>query len=42
MTFERVIVHPDGRRVVEGVTPKQLPAPTNSSHMLVRGAQDTF
>jgi len=28
MTFERVIVFPDGRREVEGVTPKQLPAPS--------------
>jgi hypothetical protein len=27
MTFERVIVWPDGRREVEGVTPKSLPAP---------------
>jgi putative tryptophan/tyrosine transport system substrate-binding protein len=27
MTFERVIVWPDGRREIEGVTPKQLPAP---------------
>jgi hypothetical protein len=27
MTFERVIVWPDGRREVEGVTPKALPAP---------------
>jgi hypothetical protein len=25
--FERVIVMPDGQRWVEGVTPKQLPAP---------------
>jgi hypothetical protein len=32
MTFERVIVWPDGRRQIEGVTPKQLPAP--SSHVL--------
>jgi len=28
MTFERVIVWPDGRREIEGVTPKQLPAPS--------------
>jgi hypothetical protein len=27
MTFERVIVYPDGRREIEGVTPKALPAP---------------
>ena len=26
--FERVIVWPDGRREIEGVTPKQLPAPS--------------
>jgi hypothetical protein len=25
--FERVIVYPDGHREIEGVTPKQLPAP---------------
>ena len=30
--FERVIVWPDGRREIEGVTPKQLPAP--ASHTL--------
>jgi hypothetical protein len=28
ITFERVIVWPDGRREIEGVTPKQLPAPS--------------
>jgi hypothetical protein len=28
MSFERVIVHPDGHREIEGVTPKQLPAPS--------------
>jgi hypothetical protein len=27
ITFTRVIVWPDGRREVEGVTPKALPAP---------------
>jgi hypothetical protein len=27
MSFERVIVWPDGRREIEGVTPKALPAP---------------
>jgi hypothetical protein len=34
MTFERVIVWPDGRREIEGVTPKQLPPPSGSSRML--------
>jgi hypothetical protein len=28
VSFERVIVWPDGRREVEGVTPKQLPSPS--------------
>jgi hypothetical protein len=32
MVFERHIVWPDGHREIEGVTPKQLPAP--SSHPL--------
>jgi hypothetical protein len=32
ITFERVIVMPDGQRWVGGVTPKQLPKP--SSHEL--------
>jgi hypothetical protein len=32
MVFERHIVWPDGHREIEGVTPKQLPAP--SSHVL--------
>jgi hypothetical protein len=37
ITFERVIVMPDGQRYIEGVTPKQLPAPAspvlpNSDH----------
>ena len=27
ITFERVIVMPDGQRYIEGVTPKALPAP---------------
>ena len=27
MTFQRVIVWPDGRKEIEGVTPKALPAP---------------
>jgi hypothetical protein len=30
MTFERVLVWPDGHREVEGVTPKSLPAPDAS------------
>ena len=34
MTFERVIVWPDGHREIEGVTPKQLPAP--ASHVCQR------
>ena len=29
MVFERHIVWPDGRREIEGVTPKQLPAPVS-------------
>jgi hypothetical protein len=31
VTFERVIVWPDGHREVEGVTPKQLPRPQQES-----------
>jgi hypothetical protein len=31
MVFERHIVWPDGRREIEGVTPKQLPAPPNET-----------
>jgi hypothetical protein len=27
MTFQRVIVWPDGHKEIEGVTPKALPAP---------------
>ena len=27
ITFQRIIVHPDGHREIEGVTPKALPAP---------------
>ena len=38
ITFERVIVMPDGRRHIEGVTPKQLPAP--ASHGLPNSAND--
>jgi hypothetical protein len=33
MVFERHIVYPDGRREIEGVTPKSLPAP-DASHAL--------
>ena len=40
MTFERVIVWPDGHREIEGVTPKQLPAPSGSSHMLPNAGDD--
>jgi hypothetical protein len=32
VTFTRVVVWPNGHREIEGVTPKQLPAP--SSHTL--------
>ena len=32
--FRRIIVHPGGREEIEGVTPKQLPAP--APHMLPR------
>jgi hypothetical protein len=38
MTFERVIVYPNGHREIEGVTPKQLPAP--SSQALPKSDQD--
>jgi hypothetical protein len=31
ITFERIIVFPDGHRQIEGVTPKQLPAPAPKS-----------
>jgi hypothetical protein len=31
MVFERHIVWPDGRREIEGATPKQLPAPSHVS-----------
>jgi hypothetical protein len=30
MVFERHIVYPNGHREIEGVTPKQLPAPDDS------------
>jgi hypothetical protein len=32
ITFQRVIVMPDGQKWVEGVTPKQLPAPAPMQH----------
>jgi hypothetical protein len=32
VTFQRVIVMPDGQKWVEGVTPKQLPAPAPTQH----------
>ena len=32
ITFQRVIVYPDGHKHIEGVTPNQLPAP--ASHVL--------
>jgi hypothetical protein len=28
VSFERIIVHPDGHREIEGTTPKQLPSPS--------------
>jgi len=34
ITFRRIIIHPGGREEIEGVTPKQLPPPSGSSHML--------
>ena len=33
ITFQRIIVYPDGRKYIEGKTPKQLPAP-DASHTL--------
>src|SRR5262249_15170258 len=39
ITFERVIVYPDGRRHIEGVTPKALPAP--DAHALPRPTDPT-
>jgi hypothetical protein len=40
ITFQRIIVHPDGHREAEGKRPKQLPAPVqalpDASHMLPR------
>jgi hypothetical protein len=40
MTFERVIVWPDGHREIEGVTPKSLPAP-DASHAPPRPTDPT-
>jgi hypothetical protein len=40
ITFQRVIVWPDGRREIEGVTPKSLPAP-DASHALLRPTDPT-
>ena len=37
--FRRIIVHPGGREEIEGVTPKQLPAP--APHMLPRPTDPT-
>jgi len=39
ITFRRIIVHPGGREEIEGVTPKQLPAP--APHMLPRPTDPT-
>jgi hypothetical protein len=30
ITFQRIIVWPDGRKEIEGVTPKQLPKPDDA------------
>jgi hypothetical protein len=40
MVFERHIVWPDGRREIEGVTPKSLPAP-DASHALPKPTDPT-
>jgi hypothetical protein len=37
--FTRVIVHPNGHKEIEGVTPKQIPPPT--SHMLPSQSDST-
>src|SRR6516162_7134290 len=39
ITFKRIIVYPGGREEIEGVTPKQLPAP--APHMLPRPTDPT-
>jgi len=41
ITFTRIIVHPDGHREIEGVTPKALPAPSDASHALPRPTDPT-
>src|SRR6516165_97343 len=41
ITFTRVIVHADGRREVEGATPKQLPPRTDASHAPTDPTDDT-
>jgi hypothetical protein len=41
ITFERVIVFPDGRRHIEGVTPKRLPAPSHTLPNLGEQITDT-
>jgi hypothetical protein len=40
VSFERIIVFPDGQREIEGVTPKSLPAP-DASHALPRPTDPT-
>ena len=40
ITFTRIIVHPDGHREIEGVTPKALPVP-DASHALPRPTDPT-
>jgi len=40
ITFTRIIVHPDGHREIEGVTPKALPVP-DASHALPRSTDPT-
>jgi hypothetical protein len=40
ITFERIIVWPDGHREIEGVTPKSLPAP-DASHALPNSTSPT-
>ena len=41
ITFTRIVVHPDGHREIEGVTPKALPAPSDASHALPRPTDPT-
>jgi len=41
VTFERVIVWPDGHREIDGVTPKQLPKPSDASHALPKPTDPT-